>query len=214
MTPMNTNALRLHGSKREEGAVLLIVMLVILTTTALAVFAVRSTTTEIRAAGYYRMQMQSQKVGESGLVAAMAWVDFRGPKALEEALQSSENASQRLDMEPLERNVAIDRHAYRLYATDFNIGPVQVVDQESAVGSRQIYQPQVLVDIYDDHTYPGVLAGYRSDGYGRLQFIGATYTSRGRLQLPSDTTTVADTRPFYEGASDARARGLSGPYSL
>ena len=187
-------------------------MLVILTTTALAVFAIRSTTTEIRAAGFYRMQMQSQRVGESGLTAAMSWVDFRGPKALEEALASSENPTQRLDMEPLERNVAPDRHAYRLYSTDLRLGTIAIADRES-IGPRNPYQPLIMVDIYDDHSYPGVIAGYRSDGHGRLKFLGATYTSRGRLQLDGDVTSVDDSRPFYEGASDARARGLSGPYS-
>jgi len=198
-------------ARREEGAVLFIVMLVLLTATALAVFAVRSTSDEIRASGYYRMDLQSQQVGESGLLAAMAWVDYRGPDALTDAMARSQDAGYNVDLEPFERPLAPGKPGYRLYSTDLQVEGRPLVDRET-LGQRQPYEPLILVDVYDSHEFPGVVTGYRSDGFGRLRFLGATYTSRGRVRIPGDTPVAGDTRPYHEGANDARARGVSGPF--
>lgn len=218
---------RSHLRRREEGAVMLIVMLVLLTTTALAVFAIHATTTEVRAAGYDRMSAQAQEIGESGLAAAHTWVDVFGPDALSDAMAASTRVvgnSYNLP-QPFEPPLAANRQGYRLYASDFE----RVVNATSGGataglqldgadlgGINRLYRPELVVDVYDNHQYTGVLAGYRSDGNSELRFLGATYTARGRLRLTDATGTPSDStdglRGTHDSASDARARGVSGPF--
>lgn len=208
------------SSRREEGAVLLIVMLVLLTTTALAVFAVHATTTEVRAAGYDRMGAQAQEIGEAGLAAAHTWVDVFGPDSLEEAMAASGRVGGNAYTlpQPFEPALAQNRQGYRLYASDFErlvntggAGSASLdLDAVDLGGANRLYVPNVVVDVYDNHLFTGVLAGYRSDGNSDLRFLGATYTARGRLRLATDGNDGL--RGFHESASDARARGVSGPF--
>ncbi|MCB9633593.1 MAG: hypothetical protein H6721_15865 [Sandaracinus sp.] len=217
-----------RSRRHEEGAVMLIVMLVLLTTTALAVFAIHATTTEVRAAGHDRMGSQAQEIGESGLAAAHTWVDVFGPDALSNAMAASSRVVGNTYSlpQPFEPALAADRQGYRLYARDFEAvvnatsgGAVASLDLDQADlgGANRLYSPSVVVDVYDNHQYTGVLAGYRSDGNSLLRFLGATYTSRGRLRLTAADGSLIDSddgsgRGFYDSSSDARARGVSGPF--
>lgn len=199
---------------------MLIVMLVLLTTTALAVFAIHATTTEVRAAGYDRMNAQAQEIGESGVTAALTWVDVFGPDSLIGAMAASArvtNAS--VIPQPFEPPLASGRAGYRLYASDFQrlvdstsggATATLTLDSTDLGGVNRLYQPRVVVDIYDDHKFTRPVAGFRSDGNTQMEFLTATYTARGRLRLPTDQ--VESGIGTHESSSDARARGLSGPF--
>ena len=71
----------------REGAAMLIVMLVLLMTTGVAVFAVHTTTAEIRAAGAARQALQTQYVAEAGLMSAIAYSELIQPAGVELALE-------------------------------------------------------------------------------------------------------------------------------
>lgn len=211
---------------------MLVVMLVLLTTTALAVFAIHTTTTEVRAAGYHRMSAQAQEVGESGVVAAHAWIDIFGPESLQAAMAGSTRiggANPHRVPQPYEPALRLDQEGYRLYPTDFvqlmrtRPGAVDLdaplMSPRDLGGTSRLYAPTVVVDVYDSYRFTGVLAGFRSDGHSLLRFLCATYTSRGRLRLTDATgAPVAevpiegDPQLFHEASSDARARGVSGPF--
>jgi len=97
-------------------------------------------------------------------------------------------------------------------AGELNTGVMNAVDRrEDVLGPRQPYEPFLAVDVYDSYRYVGVLPGYAAGGQSSLSFISASYTSRGRARLPSEIRE-ADQRFANETASDARARGVSGPF--
>ncbi len=200
---------------------MIVVMLVLLTTTALGVFAVHSTTFEIQASGHARQGMQSQYLAETGLNAGFAMMDRMGPRALLYSIeQQQELGFDKPTLSPYEPDLADDKSGYRMYLRDLeSFGTGLPVDVESIGGNRQPYGASFVVDVNDHYTYTGAMEGNRSDGYGRLQYLHATYTSRGRLRIDSarvgfgDTTSVsADLREFHEAATDARAHGVSGPF--
>ncbi len=190
---------------------MLIVMLVLLMTTATAVFAVHATTFEIRAAGNTRQAMQTHYLAEMGLEASLAKVDHMGPSAILTAMYASTAPRTQDFGEP---PMLPDKHGYRLLTPDF-VDPASnpVIGVESMGGSHQPYEPNVVIDLNDDYVYTGAIAGHRSDGYGRLQFMHGTYSAHGRARLATgDVTSSGDTRPYHETAADARAEALSGPF--
>ena len=205
---------------------MLVVMFILLMATATAVYAVHSTTYEIRAAGYGRRAMQTQALGENGLVGAMTWVDQNGPDTLLLSTDRSMNASQGLDLTPFEPALDTGKRGLRLYGThdngsgvsvpgELNTGTRTTIDAtETSLGQRQPFEAMVMVDVYDVHTWTGTIPGYSAAGGASLKFLGATYTSRGRARMPNaPTVDAADSyTQFHETASDARARGISGPF--
>lgn len=197
---------RKRGHTREDGAAMLIVMLILLMATSTAVFAVHATTSEIRASGHMRRSMQTEYVGETGATAAMAWVDQVNPATLVDIIERSSSP----DMDPFLGPAYGDRRAHRLYGQHLPFDQA-VVDKESLGGTKQAYDPLLMIDIYDYVTYAATLPGFRSDGFGRLKFLRATYTSRGRTRPVSVGSEYEPHR--LESASDARAHGISGPFA-
>ena len=61
------------------------VMLVVLMVTATAMFAVYSTTYELRSAGTFRQAMQTQYIAEGGISTGMALVDTMGAGSIDQA---------------------------------------------------------------------------------------------------------------------------------
>jgi len=201
---------------------MLVVLFLLLMTTATAVYAVQSTMTEIRASGHHRMATQTDRLAETGLTAGLAWVDRTGPEVL--LRSTARSAGSRLDLTPFEPvGLAPDKNGLRLYgagatpdgtvlAGELNMGVVNAIDsRENVLGPRQPYEPFLAVDVYDTYRYVGVIAGYPAGGQGNLTFVSASYTARGRARLPSEIRE-ADRRFANETASDARARGVSGPF--
>jgi hypothetical protein len=202
---------------KEEGAAMLVTMLVLLMSTATAVFAVHATTYEIRSAGAGRQALQTQYVGESGEMAAVQWLDQYGPRALEAVMQST--VLPPVFMAPFfEPELAAGKQDYRLYLSDFTATtpsnwPIETDPTRGPSLGRSVLTPTFTIDYNDNYKYTAVLAGQRTDGYGALHFLGVTATSHGRTQVASDyRNTTYDTRLYHEGASDARAFLVAGPY--
>jgi len=188
---------------------MLVTMLVLLSSTALAVYAVHSTTFEIRAAGHARQGMQSQYLGETGLNSAMAMVDAQGVDAVLWAMRQQTAAGITHELKPLEPNLAENKEGYRIYDIDIP-SPVEMADAES-LGSttssgfaRAPYDPNFVVDINDHYESVRATPGERADGHGRIRYVHMTYTARGRLVLRSGSDR-------YEAAPNGRAYGLTGP---
>lgn len=204
---------------RQEGGAMIVVMLVLLAATALATFAVHTTTSELRAAGHAREGMQSQYLAESGLNAALAVMDQRGPQSFLFAIDQTRSGGLAMPtLMPFEPELAADKDGYRMYLDDLAAyGGLAVADEEILSETRSVYEPTFMVDINDHYRYTMPIAGHRSDGYGRLQYLQATYTSRGRMRLDAAATgatdpTDAEGRALHELATDARAQAVTGPY--
>ncbi|MBC7173726.1 MAG: hypothetical protein H5U40_14900, partial [Polyangiaceae bacterium] len=182
--------------RREEGAVLLVVMLVLLMVTATATFAIHSTASEVRAAGYSRMAMQTSYLGETALVGAMDWVDRSGPRVLVDIMAAQEGRPP-LELAPFEPTLATGKTAYRLFMDDLDpssVGgsgeaPTLAPDNlfrpfaTSAEGPRNAYAPLAVVDVYDVYVYTGVMPGFSASGGTSMRHLRATYTARGRARL-------------------------------
>lgn len=204
-------------AQRREGAAMLIVMMMLLASTATAMFAVHATTQESRIAGLYRQYMQTQYVAESAMTSALVTVDVMGPASLLAAMDQSTPPS----MAGLEPDLLPNKDGYRMVFDDFSSYassmPIETGagGEEPSFGNGNAYTPTFVVDINDHYTYSGVVAGHRSDGYGVLQYLLATYTARGRMQSAYGdyyVTTGGDTRAWHESAVDFRAIALSGPF--
>jgi hypothetical protein len=206
----------------REGAAMLIVMLVLLMTTGVAVFAVHTTTAEIRAAGAARQALQTHYVAESGLMSAIAYSEFIQPAGVELALERSAPPASGYMSQFFEPELAPGKRNYRLYLGDFLVGapagfPIEVTPTRGPSLGRSALTPFFTVDINDDYTYTSPIAGHRADGAGALRFMAATYTAHGRTRVPTDIGSdvprlTGDTRPFLEGAADARAYVVLGPF--
>lgn len=208
---------------REEGAVMFLVMLMLLMGTATAIFAMHTTTYEVRASGFARQQMQTQNIGEAGLTAAMAWTDFITPQVMREQwLVPCSNANKArggaggvpLDLSPFEPPMDPSKNACRLYANDFAVmtPSVPVVDWRRSIGPRQPAGALILVDVYEDYDSGEVVRGQDMGGTARFINLDVTFTARGRTRLPGDTpSAVAGDRAFHEGAADGRVFAVTGP---
>jgi len=209
ISPARSKGRRRRPRRDREGAVMIVVMLVLLAGTATALFGVHSTTFEIRASGHARQALQAQYVAETGLVAAMVEVDQMRPEAFLYAMQRTEDDptfDPNLDQYG-EPPLLPGKHNYPFTTVDFTL---DVLDNESIGGARQPYQPQIRVDVNDDHTYDAVLAGYRAGGGSGLRFLRATYTGRGVTAIPGQLPAGGpDIRPYHESLATARAYGLS-----
>lgn len=196
---------------------MLMTMFVVLLTTAAAAFAIHATSTEARAAGHRRQAVQTRQIGEAGIMSAFAWVDFYGADALRQTMVESSRANRdaggaALNLEPFEVRLREGADAHRFDTQDFTNFQALPIDQDGSLGPRSSFDVQVFVDVYDRHRVVRAMPGEQAQGGGRLEFLGATYTARGRSRLPGDyQSTFQDDRPFHEGASDARAYGMSGP---
>lgn len=213
---MSPHPARRRSRERREGVALLIVMFIILMATATAYFAIHATAFEVRASGHVRQSMQTQYVAETGAVAALAWVDRQGPVALQRAIRKTNQTYGAPPMDKFnEPPIAQNKEGYRMSLPDLqsDLG-VLPIDREALGGQRHAYEPMAYVDIYDKWVWTGNVAGERADGYSRLEYMRATYTSRGRTRVAAGDYQAPgpNERPYHEGAIDARAHGVSGPY--
>lgn len=208
-----------RNTRRNEGAAMLMVLLVILMATATAMFAIHATAFEVRASGHVRQLVQTQYVGEGGIMAALATVDRTGPRALQTILRRRSEMQAASTGSPLvlkdvgEPNLLPGTTGARFAGPELQaITGMHPVDREALGGMRQAYEPVLMVDVYDTYEWSQVMAGERADGRGQMRYLRATYTARGRTRVQGDVTQDQAGRQFHEGASDARAHGVTGPY--
>lgn len=209
---------RSRRAERREGAAMLVVMMILLMSTATALFAVHSTTFEIRAAGHTRLAMQAQYVGESALMAARHKVEQVGGDGLARLLvrTSAAQAGTSLPMTGMnEPDVMVGKEAYRFYRPDLIFGATTpAAADRAAIGANRSAAPgagfdtEYVVDVYDFVVWTAVVAGESAHMPDPRPRYRATLTSRGRIRYAGDTTVTGDDRPFHESASDARAHVL------
>jgi len=205
---------------------MLIVMLVVLIVTATAMFAVYSTTYELRSAGTFRQSMQTQYVSEGGVTTGMALIDSMGARTIDLSMERAPVAAG--------RQFAREEPAYgqstphfRVYMSDFASLPNVVsppvegnvaASGGSSLGSTLAYVPDFLIDM-DDKYRPGMtIAGMSATGDSPVSYRVWTITSRGRTRPPSDYFTPGEQglavqlqRGSHETAMNSRAVVLSGP---
>lgn len=215
----------LRPKKREEGAVMLAVMLLLLMSTLTGMVALQSSTFELRAVGTERRALQTHYVAESALSTTLALVDVLGPTAIRVAMAQAPVASAtRIASEEPATTREITN--FRVYMADFaSLGGTTgaVVETDAArgpsLGPLLGVAPDFSVDVNDDYLVSRPIAGHRSDGYGSLRYLMATYTARGRTRPPLDAYDPGDVaalgagaRGLHETAANARAYAISGPF--
>jgi hypothetical protein len=205
---------------REEGAVLMIVVLMLLVVTATGTYAVHATTAELRGAGGTRTAYQTESMAVALTQGAIDWVDRVGPAALYRQATMNDRAGRGLNLtgaEPV--MLATGQLGTRLYPSDLNStiagasSPVEIVGASSLNNAA----PQTatgVVDVYDMYRYSGATAGERSDGYGALFYLRATYTARARTFVDVGVSASQDIRDRQVTTATARAAGTSGPFSM
>ncbi len=203
---------------------MLIVMTILLVTTALAIFAVHSTTVEIRSAGHSRQTMQTRYVAEGGLLAAASMLEQAGPEALMVTFEETEDGTSRV-LGANEAATLAGRGLQRIELSEFVgapgvIGsPIETQAGFESLGTSMGYAPDFVVDVTDMRVVPalpGMLPGYRVDGDSGFVFVAASYTGRGRTRPPYDVFSTRDTdvrtrRGIHETAMNSRANVLMGP---
>lgn len=217
--------------KRREGAVMLAVLLLVMMSTLTGMVAMHSSTFELRTVGTERRVHQTHNIAEGALGATLAMVDAMGPVALRIGLsRSTSNPINRLA--PEEPAFTTGRSNYRVYLSDFPslAGVEGAVIETSATNGESLgptlgVVPDFAVDINDDYIVTTPITGHRSDGYGVLRFMMATYTARGRTRPVSEALAVGDdldgdgvpdgfgsSTSSHETAANSRAYALSGPF--
>lgn len=210
---------------------MLVVMLLLLIVTATATFAIHSTSIELRSTGHSRQRMQTRYVAEAALVSSMTMLEQSGPEPLTIALERSQAGSITRQLAPEEPQMAASQGNHRVELSDLTAVtgvsaagregmPFETTPGRESLGVGMGYVPNFAVDVNDGYRFTGVVAGHRSDGGGTLDYLAATYTARGRTQLPGGDqyssayapgTPAHMQRGFHETAVNARAIGLSGP---
>lgn len=207
---------------REEGAVLVIVVMMLLVISATAAYAVHTTSAELQGAGGTRTAFQTESMAASLADGTLDWVDRVGPAALYRQVTESERAGHPLDLTNVEQaQLATGQFGTRLYASDLATGSSGTSGSGATglVGAWSLNNgvPDVatgLVDVYDIHRFSGAVAGSRSDGYGNLAFLRATYTARARAQVAVGASVDEAVVDRHVSTSTARAVGTSGPFSM
>lgn len=206
---------------------MLVVMLLLLIVTATATFAMHSTSVELRSTGHSRQRMQTRYVAEAALASSMTLLEQSGsPDALAHSLEASRLGSTTRRLAPEEPHMAAAQANHRVELSQFLVTPgvgmpIETTPGQESLGVGMGYVPVFAVDVNDDYTFTGAVAGHRSDGGGMLAYLAATYTARGRTVLPGDTDPYSPTyapgtaphlrRGYHETAVNARAIGVSGP---
>lgn len=216
--------------RRREGAVMLVVMALLLVVTATATLAMHSTSIELRATGNARQRMQTRYVAEGALTSAVTMIEQSGPEPLSLSIDRSIRGTEARYLAPEEPRMAPSAGNHRIEMAELasapNVisAPVLTGTTGDSLGHGMGYVPNFVVDVNDTYRFTGIVAGHRSDGGGTLEYVAATYTARGRTQLPgrvdgySPAELDGDTdgrnwaiRGYHESGMNSRAIGISGP---
>jgi hypothetical protein len=195
----------------REGAAMLVTMLVLLMATAAGMFGVHAASFEIRAAGAQRQRLQAQYVAETGILATRAYIDI-SPTSHANAIEAPDGTPQ--VMAPFEPPLVAGKNSLRFYLGDITSAVGTAPVDQDAVGPSSAHEPQIYVDVNDNHKPPTPIVGANAAEEGELRFIRWTFTSRGRLQVRpaiGEITVPGDSHQFHEGASDARSHIVTGP---
>ena len=215
--------------RKQEGAALFVVLMIVMAGTASAVFSANTVSHEVRGTGFARLQMQTRYAARAGLIGALEWFDMFGPLVVREIMQLDGDTEGVLfqcahgSCYP-EPPLANNRRAYRLYPEHFDVlwgedpGFENLpVLTETSFGPRSAHEPNVLVDIYDEHVVSKVSPGAAVQGGTKFKYMRTTMTARGYAQVAggpgADVTDPDDFgRKRNETGADMRAYIISGPF--
>lgn len=198
---------------------MLIVLMVLLMTTATATFAVHSTMTEMRAAGYSRQAMQTAYVAEGGAYAGLAYVDAMGAQA---AFIQYNRTRVPAGTAYAPGAPVLDREINLLRVTmdDFAVAPgveAPPLETEASVsrslGQYNAYDPSFSVDGTDLYRTYRQVAGRDQTGRDPMNYVRLNMTARGRMAPPGDYRASGDPRDYHETAVNARAMAEMGPFA-
>lgn len=198
-TDLKTRARLLRARRGRRGVAMLVVMFILLMITAVAAFAVRSTSFEIRSAGHARRAMQTRHLASGGLMAGIALSDQLGPNVMCMAVSQQQyvttasraggSAGLRLAVE--ETSFGRQQDFLTMTMGDF-VGhagiegqPVETASGSESLGPGMGYQPDFWVDVYDVREVTQPVAGHDAGGTGVVHFMEGVYTARARTRPPS-----------------------------
>ncbi|MBK6576146.1 MAG: hypothetical protein IPG17_08105 [Sandaracinaceae bacterium] len=216
MSPkQNARARFRHAVTREHGLVMLVTLLVLMMMTSTALFAMHTSSLELRASGHSRRAMQAEYVSEGTARTAMAVVATMGSETLLYKLRRDRelaggsgqprNAGARshLRLEPVRRG-SPDRgglHAPRSPDPQDQLGPHESGDAVRWVDVNDVYVTQLN------------RAGERSGDGAPAVMMHIVYTARARLRPNASIVTggvEADTAAidfgFHAGETAAGTR--------
>ncbi|MCB9630173.1 MAG: hypothetical protein H6725_22585 [Sandaracinaceae bacterium] len=178
---------------RERGLAMLVVLLVLMMVTATAMFAMHTSSLELRAAGHSRRAMQAEYVSEGTATTAVATVATMGSESLLRKLRRDRElnviggGAGNPEMQGLETSYNSNQFDVgRLTVADFNlVGTTTTTDQ---LGPHEPGDAVRWVDVNDVYVTQLNRAGERAgDGAPAVQ-MHIVYTARARLRPPSGVT--------------------------
>jgi hypothetical protein len=216
--------------RRQEGAALFVVLMIVMAGTASAVFSANSVSHEVRGTGFARLQMQTRNAARAGLIAGLEWFDVFGPLVVRDIMQTRGDTEGKafscVGTPPSvacypEPPLANGRRAYRLYPDHFDALVAEPVGFETppiladmSFGPGSAHEPEVFVDLYDEHLVTKALAGAAVQGGTKFQYMRTTMTARGHAQVVGGDVTDANDIGRNRNEAGANMRGcvVSGPF--
>lgn len=184
--------------EKQRGAAMIVIMMVLLAATSTAVFAVHSTSQELRAAGYQRQAMQSEYTAEAGLHAVMAFVDQAGQPSMFNTLLNEDA----YDSDTCGNEPSISQGA-KIKLFDLSAdGQNKPVDREG-IGSNQSYTPNFSVCLYGQRMETKPAIGGDS-GKTQYRYILTSYSS---LILDTDGDGASDDTEADDDGFNGESRG-------
>ncbi|MCA9578065.1 MAG: hypothetical protein R3B40_20165 [Polyangiales bacterium] len=214
-------ARRSRVPSRERGLVMLVVLLVLMMISGVAIFAMHTSSLELRASGHSRRAMQAEYVSEGTAFTAQAAVATMGSETLlhklrrDRELGVSAGVGGTPEMQGLETDYSTNQFDVgRLTPADFTLlgGVPTTTDQ---LGPHEPGEAVRWVDVNDVYVTQLNRAGERSgDGAPAVQ-MHIVYTARARLRPAAGVTSGVETNSseldygFHPGESAAATRLFS-----
>lgn len=190
--PQTTRARLRHAVTREHGLVMLVTLLVIMMMTSTAVFAMHTSSLELRASGHSRRAMQAEYVSEGTARTAMAVVATMGSETLLYKLRRDRElaggTAGNPEMQGLEATYDPNQFDVgRLTEGDFNlVGTMTTQDQ---LGPHEAGEAVRWVDVNDVYVTQLNRAGERSGDGAPAVMMHIVYTARARLRPNASIVT-------------------------
>lgn len=216
MTQRPDNATLRRARGREEGLVMLIVLLVIGMVTATGLFALKTSTLELRASGHVRRGMQTEYVADGMGQAAVSAVFAMGTENLlaklrRDRAENSDTAVSVLGLEP--EYTTNQQDVGRLNPTDLALVGANATTTDM-LGPHEPSTAVSWVDINDVYVTQLNRAGERAgDGAPAVQ-MHIVYTARTRLRHNATGTVDTDTSSLDYGRQRGEVVGASRFFAL
>lgn len=208
---------RRSAPTRERGLAMLVVLLVLMMVSGTALFAMHTSSLELRAAGHARRAMQAEYVSEGTALTAQATVATMGSESLLNKLRRDRELNilggggGTPEMQGLETAYNTNQFDVgRLTVADFNlVGSTSTVDQ---LGPHEPGEAVRWADVNDVYVTQLNRAGERAgDGAPAVQ-MHIVYTARARIRPAAGVTSGVESNTseldfgFHPGETAAGTR--------